>query len=160
MRKDPKKKDAPKESEFKKFAKKRAPFYLAAAALVLIFVIPEITKSDLQSHFPEDFTEEEEKVMSTLMSYSGTDGDGLSIMEAITENINEAYPNENVFDNRKTNVEIEIENIEANLYQVLLNFESYKGQLNYSWNVEVDKKEVTGNDSKGKYIVSVVEFYD
>ena len=58
-----KKEEKPKESEFKKFLKKRAPIYLGAIALIVVFVVPELTKGDLQSTFPEDLTEQEKQVL-------------------------------------------------------------------------------------------------
>ena len=161
MVKDSKKKeDKPKESEFKKFVKKRAPIYLAVIAIVVVFVVPELTKSDLQSHFPEDLTEEERQVLDALMSYRGPNKEGLSLMEAVSNKISEEYPDEKVYDNKKTSVDIQILKKDANFHQVLLNFESYKGKLDYSWDVDVSTGEVKGNNSKAKHVVDLVDFYD
>jgi len=58
MTRDSKKKDEkPRESEFKKFVKKRAPIYLGVIALLIVFVVPELTKSNLENSFPNDLTD-------------------------------------------------------------------------------------------------------
>ena len=155
-----KKEGRPKESEFKKFVKKRAPIYLAVVALVVVFVVPELTKSDLQSHFPEDLAVDERQALDTLMDYKGPDSEGLSLMEALSEKISEEYPDEKIYDNKKTTVDIQVLKTETGTYQVLLHFESYKGKLDYSWDVDAGTGDVRGNNPKAKHIVDVVNFFD
>lgn len=152
-------KDKPRESEFKKFAKKRAPIYLAVAAIAVVFIVPELTKGDLQSSFPE-MTDHERLVLETVMEYKGPNGTGLSIMDAIENKIDEEYPNEKIYDNRKTSVDLQFLPADQGLDRVLLNFSSYKGELNYSWDVDVDTGEISANNPKAKHIVDVVDFYD
>ena len=159
MVRDSKKRDKKKESEFVKFVKKRAPIYIAVAAIVVIFVIPELTKKDLQSHFPEDMVESERQVLDTLMEYKGSDGNGLSVIEAVTEKINAEYPDEKIYDSKKTSVDLVISKTGDSGHQVLLNFKSHKGEMDYSWNVNSDG-QITGNNSKAKHIIDLVEFYD
>ena len=102
MVKDSKKKEEkPKESQFKKFLIKRAPIYLAVIAIVIIFIVPELTKGDLQSSFPETLTEEEKLVVDTLMAYNGPNEEGYSLIDAISNEISEEYPNEKIYDNKK-----------------------------------------------------------
>ena len=161
MRKDSKKKEEkPKESEFKKFLKKRAPVYLGIAALFAVFVVPELTKGDLESSFPEDLSEEQRKVLDTLMSYKGPNEKGLSVMDAISDKIKEEYPNEKIYDNKKTSVDLSITNIESEEYRVVLNFQSYKGELNYDWNVDTETGDINGNNPEGKHVIDLVDFYD
>ena len=161
MVKDSKKKEEkPKESEFKKFLIKRAPIYLAVIAIVIIFIVPELTKGDLQSSFPETLTEEEKLVVNTLMAYDGPNEEGFSIMDAISNEISEEYPNEKIFDNKKTKVNVAVSNVENENYQVVLDFESYKGDFHYNWNMDMQTGDVTGNDEESKYIISLVDFYD
>ncbi|MCY4490804.1 MAG: hypothetical protein OXC46_04990 [Thaumarchaeota archaeon] len=160
MARKSKKNDGPKESEFKKFIKKRAPIYLAVAAIVVIFIVPEITKSNLQSHFPEDLTAEESRILDALMGYSGSDGEGLSMVEALTDRINEEYPGEKIYDHRRTTVNLSIQDKESDTYLVLLDFESHKGVMNYSWDISSDGKNIRGNNSISEYVVGVVDFYD
>ena len=161
MVKDSKKKEVkPKESQFKKFLIKRAPVYLAVLAITVIFIVPELTKGDLQSSFPETLTEEEKLVVDTLMAYDGPNEEGFSIMDAISNEISEEYPNEKIFDNKKTKVNVVVSNVENENYQVVFDFESYKGDFHYNWNMDMQTGDVTGNDEESKYIINLVDFYD
>ena len=155
-----KKKDKPKESEFKKFVKKRAPIYLGVIALIVVFVVPELTKGDLQSSFPEDLTEQEKQVLDTVMSYKGPNEKGLSVLDAISDKIREEYPNEKIYDNKKTSVNLVITSTDTNESRVVLDFKSYKGELKYDWNVNLETGEIEGNNPEGKHIIDLVDFYD
>ena len=160
MGKDSKKKEKPTESPFKKFVKKRAPIYLGIIALFIVFIVPMLTQSELEDTFPEDFTEKEKQILDTLMYYKGTNGKGLSVIEAIDNKIKEEYPDEQIYDNKKTSVGITITEIDSQVYQILFNFESHKGEINYSWNVNPNTVDISGNDSPSKHIIDLVEFYD
>ncbi|MDH3191439.1 MAG: hypothetical protein OEM18_01975 [Nitrosopumilus sp.] len=160
MVRESKKEDKPKESEFKKFIKKRAPIYLGVIALVIVFVIPELTKGDLQSSFPENLTDQEKEVLDTLMSYKGPNEKGLSILDAISNKISEEYPNEKIYDNKKTKVSLLIDELKSENYHIILNFQSYKGELNYDWNVNMETKTIKGNNPEAKHVIDLVDFYD
>ncbi|MDH3695734.1 MAG: hypothetical protein OEQ94_01725 [Nitrosopumilus sp.] len=160
MAKDRKKKEEkPKKSDFKSFLKKRAPIYLALIAMFVIFVVPELTKSSLESSLPE-LSSEEQQVVDVLMGYNGPNESGLTVMEAISDKIAEEYPDEKIFDNKKTTVDLTVSNIDAEKYQVILNFESHKGEMNYDWNVDTTSGEIVSNNSESKYIIERVDFWD
>ncbi|QUC64682.1 hypothetical protein NsoK4_09770 [Nitrosopumilus sp. K4] len=160
VRDSKKKEDRPKESEFKKFLKKRAPVYLGVITLVIVFIVPELTKGDLQSSFPEDLSEQEKQALDKIMSYRGPNGKGLSVLDAISNKIAEEYPNEKIYDNKKTNVDVTITNTDVDEFQVILDFKSYKGELNYDWSVNVETSDISGNNQNGKHIIDLVDFYD
>jgi len=161
MVKDSKKKvEKPKGSSFKKFLKKRAPFYLAGIAILIIFVIPELTKGDLQSNLPGNFSDEEQEVLNTLMSYKGPDNEGKSVYDAISDQINEYYPNEQIYDNKNTKINVSISKLEEENYKIIFNFDSYKEDLHYNWNVNLQDGKIDGNDRDSKYIIDFVDFYD
>ncbi len=161
MARDSKRKEGkPKESEFKKFVKKRAPIYLGVIALIVVFVVPELTKGDLQSKFPENLSEEERKVVDTLMSYKGPNEEGLSVLDAISNKISEEYPDEKIYDNKKTSVNLLVTRTESEDHNVTLNFQSYKGELNYDWNINAETGEIKGNNPESKHIIDLVDFYD
>ena len=160
MAKDKKKKEEkPKKSDFKSFLKKRAPIYLALIALLVVFVIPELTKGDLESSLPE-LSPEDQQVVDIVMGYNGPNNDGLTVLEAISNKIAEEYPNEKIYDHKKTTVNLTVTNIDAQKYQVLFDFESHKGQINYDWNVDVNTGDITSNNSASKHIIDVVNYYD
>ena len=160
MGKDRKEKEEkPKKNDFKAFLRKRAPIYLGIMGLFILFIVPDLMKGDLESSFPE-FTSEEQQVIDILMGYDGPNDSGLTVMDAISMKISEEYPDEKIYDNKKTKVELIISNIDSEEYQVILNFESHKGKMNYDWNVNTDSKKITSNNPESKHIIDLVDFYD
>jgi len=161
MVKDSKKKEEkPKESQFKKFLIKRAPVYLAVLAITVIFIVPELTKGDLQSSFPQTLTKEEKSVVDTLMAYNGPNKEGYSLIDAISDEISEEYPKEQIYDHKKTKVNVVVSNVENEMYQVVLDFESHKDDFHYNWNIDMKTGDINGNDEESKYIINLVDFYD
>ena len=160
MAKDKKKKEEkPKKSDFKAFLRKRAPIYLALIAIFVIFVIPELTKGDLESSFPV-LTAEEQDAVDIIMNYNGPNESGLTVMEAISNKISEEYPDEKIYDHKKTKVSLTVSNVDSEKRQIVLNFESHKGIINYDWNVDVTSGEITSNNQESKHIINLVDFYD
>ena len=160
MGKEKKRKGAkPKRTDAKSFLKKRAPFYLAGIALLVVFVIPEMTKGGLESSLPE-LTDNEQQIFDVLMGYNGPNEKGLTVMDAIKNKISDEYPDEKIFDNKKTKVGLTISNIDSENYQIILNFESYKGEMNYDWNVNSNSEKIISNNSESKHIIELVDFYD
>ena len=161
MVKDKKKKkeEKPKKNDFKSFLRKRAPIYLGLIAMFVVFAVPELTKGDLESSFPE-LSAEEQQVVNVLMGYNGPNESGLTVMEAIENKISDEYPDEKIYDNKKTTVGLTVSGIESEKYQIVLNFESHKGEMNYDWNVDTSTGEITSNNPESKHIIDVVDFYD
>ncbi len=160
MGKDRKEKEEkPKKSDFKAFLRKRAPIYLGIMGLFMLFVIPDLMKGDLESSFPE-FTSEEQQVIDILMKYDGPNDSGLTVMDAISMKISEEYSDEKIYDNKKTKVGLTISNIDSEEYQVILNFKSHKGEMNYDWNVNMSSEKIISNNQESKYIIDLVDFYD
>ncbi|PIN82172.1 MAG: hypothetical protein COV65_07880 [Nitrosopumilales archaeon CG11_big_fil_rev_8_21_14_0_20_33_24] len=157
-----KKEDKPKKSDFKVFLKKRAPIYLGIIAIFVVFIIPELTKTDLQSSFPDNLTDEEKQIVEILMSYNGPNEKGLTVMNAIKEQIAAEYPDEKIYDNKKTKVDLNISKKEDSTenYKVILIFESYKGKIDYVWNVNLITKEIKAESSNAKHIIDIVDYYD
>ncbi len=160
MGKDRKEKEEkPKKSDFKAFLRKRAPIYLGLIGLFIIFIVPDLTKGDLESSLPE-FTSEEQQVVDVLMGYNGPNDSGLTVMDAISMKISEEYPDERIFDNKKTKIKLTVSSVGSEEYQVVLNFESHKGEMNYNWNVDMGSGKITSNNQESKYIIDLVDFYD
>jgi len=160
MGKDRKEKEEkPKKNDFKAFLRKRAPIYLGIMGLFMLFVIPDLMKSDLESSFPE-LSSEEQQVIDIIMKYDGPNDSGLTVIDAISMKISEEYPKEKIYDNKKTNVELTVSNIDSEEYQVILNFKSHKGEMNYDWNVDMSSEKIISNNPESKYIIDLVDFYD
>lgn len=154
-----------KRSNFAAFLKKRAPIYLGIVALFLVFVVPSLTAKSLDDTFA-DLTEEEQGVVDVLMGYDGGDGTGLTVLEAIEEKISEAYPDGNIYDDKKTTVGLVIDRTvgddlpDDEVYRVVLDFEAKHGQMKYSWNVNMVSGEIVANDPEARHVIELVEFYD
>ena len=160
MGKDRKEKEEkPKKSDFKAFLRKRAPIYLGIMGLFILFVVPDLMKGDLESSFPE-LSSKEEQIVDILMGYNGPNDSGLTVMDAISMKISEEYPDEKIYDSKKTKVELTVSNIDSELYQVVLNFKSHKGEMNYDWNVDMSSEKIVSNNQESKYIIDLVDFYD
>ena len=160
MGKDRKEKEEkPKKNDFKAFLRKRAPIYLGIMGLFMLFVVPDLMKGDLESIFPE-LSSEEQQVIDIIMKYDGPNDSGLTVMDAISMKISEEYPDEKIYDNKKTKVELIISNIDSEEYQVILNFKSHKGEMNYDWNVNTSSEKIISNNQESKYIIDLVNFYD
>lgn len=139
--------------------RKRAPFYLAAVTLIVISAYGVLSEKNLESFFPE-LTPEEEKVFDILMKYNGPNESGLTVLKAVENKIKEEYQDEKVFDDKNTKVGLDISKIGPDEYQVILNFQSHKGEMNYDWNVNTNSKKITSNNPESKHIIDVVDFYD
>ena len=161
MAKDKKKKeeDKPKKNDFKSFLKKRAPIYLALIAMLVVFVIPEMTKGTLEKSLPE-LSVENQQAVDILMKYDGPNNDGLTVLQALENKISEEYPDEKIYDHKKTIVDLTVNNVNPEEYQVVFNFKSHKGEMNHDWNVNVSSEEITSNNSEAKYIIDLVDYYD
>ncbi|MCH7967120.1 MAG: hypothetical protein IIB02_06865 [Thaumarchaeota archaeon] len=160
MTKDRKEKEKkPKKSDFKAFLKKRAPIYLGIIGLFILFVIPDLMKGDLESSFPE-LSSEEQQVVDILMGYDGPNESGLTVMDAIEMKIDEKYSDKKIYDNKKTKVELTVSSTGSEEYQVVLNFKSHKGEMNYDWNVDMSSGKIISNNQESKYIIDLVDFYD
>jgi len=153
------KKEKPKKNDFKAFLRKRAPIYLGIMGLFILFVVPDLMKGDLESSFPE-LSSKEQQVVDVLMGYNGPNESGLTVMDAISMKISEEYPDEKIYDNKKTKVGLTVSSVGSEEYQVVLNFESHKGEMNYNWNVDIGSGKITSNNQESKYIIDLVDFYD
>jgi len=159
MGKDNKKEEKPKKGNFKAFLRKRAPFYLVGITLIVMSAYGIVSEKNLKSFFPE-LTSEDQQILDILMKYDGPNKSGLTVMKAIENKIKEEYPDEKIFDNKKTKVELDISKVDLDEYKIILNFQSYKGEINYDWNVNTSSKKITSNNSESKYIIDLVDFYD
>jgi len=153
------KEEKPKKNNLKAFLKKRAPLYLAGIALIVISANGVLSEKHLDSYL-SDLSAEDQVIVDILMQYNGPNESGLNVKDAIENKINEEYPDEKIFDNRKTRVETTVTNINLEEYQIILNFKSHKGEMIYNWNVNIDSKEIVSNNPESKYIINIVDFYD
>ncbi|MEK9681772.1 MAG: hypothetical protein VW081_02695 [Nitrosopumilus sp.] len=159
MVRDKKKKDEekPKKSGLKAFLKKRAPFYLAAVALIIISAQSVLSEKNFENSLPE-FSGDEQIVVNTLLNYNAGVESKLSVKEVIKNQIDEEYPDEKIYGHKKTVLDLSVTNVNSDEYNVILNFKSYKGEMNFDWNVNLESQEITSNNPESKHIIDVVTF--
>ncbi|KAF6245877.1 hypothetical protein [Nitrosopumilus sp. b2] len=159
MAKDKKKKEEekPKKSGLQAFLKKRAPFYLAAVALIVISAQSVLSEKNFENSLPE-LSGEEQMVLDTLLNYNAGVESKLSVKEVIKNQIDEEYPDENIYGHKKTVLDLSAINVNLDEYNVILNFKSYKGEMNFDWNVNVETNTITPNNPESKHVIDVVTF--
>lgn len=143
-----------------KFLKKRAPFYMAAGALLVVFVVPALTEKGLEDIIPDTLEAQERIVLDYVLKYDGGDGSGINMLQAVTDKIKEDYPDGNVFGHRSTTLDATVSTISTDTYRIILDFKSYDNPLYFDWEVDMDMGTVRGGNNISKDVVDVVDFYD
>ena len=118
-----------KESDLKKFLKKRSFIYLMCAVAFVVIVVPDmIAPSDLEKSLVENLeTDEQNIAWNIVKSYQGHDNSGYNLYDTIITQIENAYPNENILGHRDTSIEISAvdmqEKVGDDIYQIHFSFE-------------------------------------
>ena len=159
MVKDKKKKEEekPKKQGLQAFLKKRAPFYLAAVALIVISAQSVLSEKNFENSLPE-LSGQEQMAVDTLLNYNAGVESKLTVKEVIKNQIDEEYPDEKIYGHKKTVLDLSVTNVNSNEYNVILNFKSYKGEMNFDWNVNVESQEIKSNNPDSKHVIDVVTF--
>lgn len=159
MTKDKKKDEVekPKKSGLQAFLKKRAPFYLAAVALIVISAQSVLSEKNFENSLPE-FSGEEQMAVDTLLNYNAGVESKLTVKEVIKNQIDEEYPDEKIYGHKKTVLDLSVTNVNSAEYNIILNFKSYKGEMNFNWNVNLESQEITSNNPESKHVIDVVTF--
>ena len=159
MVKDKKKDEVekPKKQGLQAFLKKRAPFYLAAVALIVISAQSILSEKNFENSLPE-LSGEEQMAVNTLLNYNAGVESKLTVKEVIKNQIDEEYPDEKIYGHKKTVLDLSVTNVNSDEYNVILNFKSYKGEMNFDWNINLESQEITSNNPESKHVIDVVTF--
>ena len=155
-----------KESDLKKFLKKRSFIYLMCAVAFVVIVVPDmIAPSDLEKSLVENLeTDEQNIAWIIVISYQGTDNSGYNLYDTLIIQIENAYPNENILGHHDTSIEISAVDIEEKVgdgvYQVNFSFETYDDSRDYVWQVNIQTNEIFPINNGAKKMMDIVEFYD
>jgi len=155
-----------KESDLKKFLKKRSFIYLMCAVAFVLIVVPDmIAPSDLEKSLVENLeTDEQNIAWNIVKSYQGNDDSGYNLYDTIIIQIENAYPNENILGHRDTSIEISAADIQEKVgdgvYQVNFSFETYNDNREYVWHVNIQTNEIFPINNGAKKMMDIVEFYD
>ena len=159
-------KNLEKESDLKKFLKKRSFIYLMCAVAFVVIVVPDmIAPSDLEKSLVENLeTSEQNVAWNIIKSYQGPDNSGYNLYDTIIIQIENAYPNENIIGHHDTVIEISAvdmqDKVGDGVYQVHFSFETYDDNRDYVWQVNIQTHEIFPINDGAKKMTNIVEFYD
>ena len=154
-----------KKSDLKAFLKKRSFIYIGLLVLFLMFLIPDLTsQSDLENKLANHLEGEPKQAVDLLKSYKGSNEKGLSIIEALSRQIDNSYPSEKILEHQETQVNFDaILKEEQNghmIFEVNFSFDTYKENLEYVWNVNIITGEIQAVNSNARKILDIVDFYN
>ena len=155
-----------KESDLKKFLKKRSFIYLMCAVAFVVIVVPDmIAPTDLEKKLVENLENDEQNTAwQIIKSYKGADNEGSNLFDIIIIQIENAYPTEKIFEHRDTILEISVLNIEkengVGFYEVHFTFQAYNDFREYVWNVNILTDEVFPVNDGARKMLNIVDNYD
>ena len=155
-----------KESDLKKFLKKRSFIYLMCAVAFVVIVVPDmIAPSDLEKSLVENLeTDEQNIAWNIVKSYQGPDNSGYNLYDALITQIENSYPNENILGHRDTIIEISAvdvqEKVGDGVYQIDFSFQTYDDNREFVWQVNIQTSEIFPINNGAKKMMDIVELYD
>jgi len=159
-------KDVKKESDLKKFLKKRSFLYLMCAVVFVVFFVPDmIAPSDLEKKLTENFESNEQSIAWNLIkSYRGSDDEGFNLFDTIITQIENAYYNEKILKHNDTILEISVQDIQeqkgVGFYEVNFTFQTYDDVREYIWNVNIETEEIIPINDGARKMTQIVDFYN
>ena len=155
-----------KESELKKFLKKRSFIYLMCAVAFVVIVVPDmIAPSDLEKKLVENLESDEQNIAWNIVkSYKGPDDSGYNLFDTIITQIQNVYPNEKILNHNDTMLEVFVLHIQEQndntFYEVHFTFQTYNAMEEYIWDVNIETEDITPLNDGSRKMMNIVEFYD
>jgi len=152
-----------KESDLKKFLKKRSFLYLMCAVAFVVIVVPDmIAPSDLDKKLVENLiSDEQNTAWNIVKSYKGADDDGFNLFDTMITQIENAYPNEKILKHNDTMLTVSVEEATDHaFYEVNFTFKTYNAMEKYIWNVNIETEEIIPISDGARKMMNIVDFYD
>ena len=155
-----------KESDLKKFLKKRSFLYLMCAVVFVVFFVPDMfAPSDLEKKLVENLGSDEQNIAwNIIKSYKGSDDSGYNLFDTMITQIENAYPNEKILKHNDTMLEVFVLDIQVQkgvgFYEVHFTFQTYNAIQEYIWNVSIETEEIIPINDGARKMLNIVEFYD
>ena len=159
-------KNVKKESDLKKFLKKRSFLYLMCAVVFVVFFVPDmIAPSDLEKKLIENLGSDEQNIAwNVVKSYKGSDDSGYNLFDTMITQIENAYPNEKILKHNDTMLEVFVLHMQeqngVTFYEVHFTFQTYNVVQEYIWNVNIETEEIIPLNDGARKMMNIVEFYD
>ena len=163
---DKKDNEPEKESDLKKFLKKRSFIYLMCAVAFVVIVVPDmIAPSDLEKKLVENLENDEQNTAwQIIKSYKGANNEGFELFELMIKLIEDAYPTEKILEHRDTIFEISAVNKDleygVGFYEVYFTFQTYNDSKKYIWKVNILTEEIFPVNSEARQMLNNVDYYD
>tara|TARA_B100000586_G_scaffold5914_1_gene4073 strand:+ start:445 stop:957 length:513 start_codon:yes stop_codon:yes gene_type:complete len=155
-----------KESDLKKFLKKRSFIYLMCAVVFVVFFVPDmIAPSDLENKLVENLESDEQNIAwDIIKSYRGIDNNGSNLFDTIITQVQNAYPTEQILKHNDTILEISVLDIQkqngAGFYEVNFTFKTYNDIKEYVWNVNIETEEIIPTNDGARKMINIVDYYN
>ena len=159
-------KNVKKESDLKKFLKKRSFLYLMCAVVFVVFFVPDmIAPSDLEKKLVENLGSDEQNIAwNVVKSYKGSDDSGYNLFDTMITQIENAYPNEKILKHNDTMLEVFVLHMQeqngVTFYEVHFTFQTYNVVQEYIWNVNIETEEIIPLNDGARKMMNIVDFYD
>ena len=159
-------KDVKKESDLKKFLKKRSFLYLMCAVVFVVFFVPDmIAPSDLEKKLVENLGSDEQNIAwNIIKSYKGSDESGYNLFDTVITQTENVYPNEKILKHNDTILEISVQDIReqkgVGFYEVKFTFQIYDDVRGYIWYVNIETEEIIPINSGASEMMNIVDFSD
>ena len=155
-----------KESDLKKFLKKRSFIYLMCAVAFVVIVVPDmIAPSDLEKKLVENLENDEQNTAwQIIKSYKGANNEGFELFDLMIKLIEDAYPTEKILEHKDTILEISAVNKDleygVGFYEVYFTFQTYNDSKKYIWKVNILTEEISPVNSEARQMLNNVDYYD
>ena len=161
-----------KESDLKKFLKKRSFLYLMCAVVFVVFFVPDmIAPSDLEKRLVENLGSDEQNIAwNIIKSYKGSDDSGYNLFDTIITQTENAYPNEKILKHNDTILEISVlpileisykEQVQnTGIFEVNFTVTTYNDVRKYIWNVNIETEEIVPISDGARKMLNIVDNYD
>ena len=159
-------KDIKKESDLKKFFKKRSFIYLVCAVVFVVFFVPDmIQPSDLEQVLVKNIEDDNQKsAWEIIKQYKGTDDEGSDLFDIIITQIENAYPSEKILKHNDTVLEVFVVDVQQQnsigFYEVHFTFQTYNDAREYIWKVNIETKEIIPVNDGARKMINIVNNYD
>ena len=155
-------KNTKKDSDLKKFLKKRSFLYLMCAVVFVVFFVPDmIAPSDLEKKLVENLVSDEQiTAWNIVKSYRGPDDSGYNLFDTIITQNENAYPNEQILKHNDTVLEVSALVQTTSIVNIHFTFQTYDTHREYLWMVDIETEEIIPLNDDAKKMMNIVEFYD
>jgi len=131
--------------------------------MLIVFVVPELTKGTLEGYIPNNLIGEEKEAIDMFLAYNGPNNSGLNAIDVLSEKIEDDYPNEKIYDHKDTVVKFTVSAIDVltpseGEYQINLDFQTKKEETLYEWYVNIQTGEISGMNPAAEKIIKIVDY--